>query len=191
MLSSRTSRIELIDADPGVRAGLVDELLGTLPAIDGPRLARGVGVTLLATSVTAALGLAEVDDLNDETESGEVTDGRDAACVGLDAGADVAVFVAGAVVAGFAPGASEVLRVGAVEVVEGRVVVDGGGIDVRLLPGAAVEAALRIAVVAVGGLELAAVIVAVAFVAAAVGAARVVPAPNVPELRTYRQTIMG
>ena len=145
----------------------------------------GGGVAFLATSVTEARGLAEVDDLSDEAESGEMTDGREvagAADAGLVAEGTLAV---GAVAAGLAPGASEARRVGAagVAVVEGRDVLVGGGIEVRLLPVAVVEAVLRMVVVAVGGLELAPA-VAVAFVAAAEGGTLVVPAPNVPELRT-------
>ena len=164
-------------------------MLGGLGAADGPRLVREAGVALFAASVTEALGLADVDDLRDEAESGETTDGRGVAVAG-EAGfaADVGV-LAGAVVAGLAPGASDVLRVGAAGVVaDGVRVVDGGGIEVRALLTAAVDAVLRMVVVAAGGLEAAAA-VAVAFVAAAGGAALVAPAPNVPELRIYGQTI--
>lgn len=191
LLSSRTSLIELIEAEPALRVGRVAAVLGGLLADDGPRLAREVGVPLLAASVlTEALGLADVDDFNDATESGDVTEGRAVALAGEEGLAAAVVLEVGAVAAGLAVGASDARRPGAAgaAVVDGRAVDGGGGIDVLLLPVAVDETVLRMVVAAAGGFDVAPD-VAVALVAVVEGAARAEPAPNVPELSTYRQII--
>ena len=175
--------MELIEAEPAVRVGRVVVLGGRL-LVEEARLARGAAA-FFAPSAIDGLGRAEVGDFR---PSGEVTEERVGAVaeVGEVAFAAAVVLATGAVPAGLVPGAREALRA-AVDVVDdgaGRVVDAGGGIDVLLLAvdvAAEELAALRMVVVAPGGLEVAPE-VAVAFVVPAEGVALAVPEPNVLEL---------
>lgn len=164
-----------MEADPAVRVGRVDEVLGGRAVDDGPREARGVGVALLtATSVTEALGLAVVGDFTEEPESGDTTADR-AVGPGLEEVEEESVGFVTGVVPTFAPGASDVLRAGRDGVARGAVE-DGGGMDTTLLPaeGAALDVFLR-AEAAAGGLDE--MLDAAALVVAA-GAGRAAPGPE-------------
>ena len=169
--------IELIEAEPAVRVGLA-AILGGRAEVEEARLALGVGVALLFTSATDGLGLtADVGDLTEAPESGEVTEERVGPVV-VETGF-VAVFAAGVVAAGLAPGARDALRLGAAGVVvpDGR---GGGGMDVLLLAVAVDELAVfRMVVVAAGALK-AAPAAPVAFVAREPGAVLAAAAPVVP-----------
>lgn len=148
--------MELIEAEPGVRVGRA-AVLGGRADVEEAKLARGVGVALLLASATDGRGLtADVGDLIDAPESGDVTEERVGA-VAVDA-SFVTVFAAGAPAASLSVGASDALLPGAagaagVAVVGVRA---GGGIDVLLLAVAADELeVLRMVVDAAGAFEAA------------------------------------
>lgn len=181
--------MEEMDAEPAGRVGRVTvELGGRLGVAEGPRLARGVGVALFAASVTGARGFADVEDFNDDAESGEVMEGRPTGVAdgeGLFAvDADRGGLAEGPKVDEREGGAIEVLRDGAEGVEPGVARVVGGGGMVALLGVAVVALTVRLTVEAVGDLTVAEE--AGALLAAA-GAPLAVPGPNVPELTIYEQ----